>query len=169
MSDDGYTAGDLVAALAPTLGQERADELVRSALVTLRVTDESFSSRQAERVLELIGRNPGFVGSVARFALARFTLKDAHRSPSQERAAATPRPARTDVIAHKEVAVLLAPTLGVEKSDEVVLDAIRRLKLPEDGLTHPEGLAVLEQLAETEGLVGVAARFAKAHFLMRAR
>lgn len=170
MSGGPYTEHDLVALLAPTLGDERARELVRGALGTLNLSEGRFPSQDAVRVLELIGGSAGFVGSVARFALARFTLNDATA------VAAGPPSSRggeseggTETLSRSEVTSLLAPALGEEKSEEAVSEALRKHGLPRDALSITQALAVLGELSLADGLVGVAARFAKARVLMRAR
>ena len=56
-------------------------------------------------------------------------------------------------------------TLG---APQFVLDVLRKLGLPLEELSVAQGISVLETLALTEGLVGVAARFAKVHLHMRA-
>jgi hypothetical protein len=169
MSDVSYTPQDVVALLAPTLGEERALELVRGALGSLGVVEAAFPGTDVVRVLELIGRSPGFVGSVARFALARFTLKDANAAQLPLHSSASGlRAVRGEALSRSELTDLLAPTLGEEKSDELVLETLRRLGYPLDVFSLPQGLAVLENLALVEGLVGVAASFARAHLLMRA-
>ena len=56
---------------------------------------------------------------------------------------------------------LLSPTLGAEKSADVVFTAARRLGLAEDGLTGAQAIAILEELSRVTGIVGVTARFAK--------
>ncbi len=169
MSDDLYTLDDLVALLAPTLGEERARELVRGALASLSLSEAAFPSQDAIRVLELIGRSPGFIGSVSRFALARFTLRDATSSAPRPRSSTSGlRGVKNDALARHELTDLLAPTLGQEKSEEAVLEVLRMLGIPPDTFSFAQALAVLDALARSEGLVGVAARFAKAHVLMRA-
>jgi hypothetical protein len=169
MNDGRYTVDDLVALLAPTLGEERARELVRGALASLSVSEADFAGPDAIRVLELVGRTPGFVGSVSRFALARFTLKDATSSASRPRSSTSGlRGVKNDALARHELTDLLAPTLGQEKSDEAVLEVLRKHGFPLDAFSLAQALSVLEALAMSPGLVGVAARFAKAHLLMRA-
>ncbi len=169
MSDDQHTPEELVTLLAATLGEERAQELVLGAMGQLGITTAFLPSDDVVRVLELIGHTPGFVGSVSRFALARFTLKDAaHGSGPRLSSGSSLRAVKDEVMGRHELTELLAPTVGLEKSDEVVLEGLRRLGFPLDAFSLSQGLAVLDHLALTEGLVGVAARFAKAHLLMRA-
>jgi hypothetical protein len=171
MNDGQYTGKDVAALLAPTLGEERALELVRSAIGSLSVLADVFPSRDVVRVLELIGRTEGFVGSVARFALARFTLRDANANATAKRSPSSPsgpQAPRTDALARAELTSLLAPSLGEERSDELVLETMKRLGVPVEVCSVPQGLAVLENLSLSDGLVGVAASFARAHLLLRA-
>ena len=164
-----YGEHDLVALLAPTLGRERAQELVHGALEALNIAAATFGAKDAVRILELIGHNPGFVGSVARFVLARFTLKDGPASTPRPRISTSAvRAVRDGALGREALAALLAPTLGQEKSDEVILEVLKELALPLETVSLSQGLAVLDRLALSEGLVGVASRFAKAHLLLRA-
>jgi hypothetical protein len=59
------------------------------------------------------------------------------------------------------IAEILAPTLGWEKSSEVVDAAVERLALSRTSLTLEEALSLLAHLARTPGMVGIAARFAR--------
>jgi hypothetical protein len=58
---------------------------------------------------------------------------------------------------------LLAPTLGMEKSEDVISGAAKRLRISlGDELTVAHAAAILDDLAQTGGIVGVVARFVKA-------
>ena len=163
---------ELVQVLSPTAGQERARELVRSAIELLGVTSNPLSLPDAIRVLELLGRTPGVVGSVTRFARARLTLRAATASFTSAPPPSTrqPFPAPKDALLRRaELTALLAPSLGDEKSGEVIATTIRKLGYREEDLTLAQALAVLETLTYAGGLVGVAARFAKARLHMRAK
>jgi hypothetical protein len=60
------------------------------------------------------------------------------------------------------LAALLSPSLGDAKADEVVRAAMEALRFhPFKPLDTQQALEVLEQVAQTPGIVGVAARFAK--------
>ncbi len=65
-----------------------------------------------------------------------------------------------------ELVGLLAGTVGQERAEEAVLDAVRRLGLPSRALSRDQILAVLDDLAARAGLVGVTARFAKARAIL---
>ncbi|MGH7282892.1 MAG: hypothetical protein ACRELY_15315 [Polyangiaceae bacterium] len=67
-----------------------------------------------------------------------------------------------------ELIAFFTPSLGEEKARETVHGAIARLRF--EGKTvfdRAQSLRLLEELAREEGIVGVAARFAKARILLR--
>jgi hypothetical protein len=197
---------ELVALLAPTLGQEKSHDVVEEAARALGITADEVETAVALRLLEALGKESGIVGVAARFARQRFESRPAAEnanaqeeppissgpssapssapssSPTSAASSAAssggpssgprriggPRhgstPKRT-VERHSLVA-LLAPTLGQEKAEDVVVGALRLLGLPEDNLDQRQALAMLEQLAGVPGLVGVTARFAKARVIL---
>jgi hypothetical protein len=55
---------------------------------------------------------------------------------------------------------LLAPTLGWEKSSEVVSVALARRGMSHGELSIDDALVVLDHLAQSPGMVGIAARYA---------
>jgi hypothetical protein len=65
------------------------------------------------------------------------------------------------VVPSSHLAELLAPTLGWEKSSEVVEAATLRLGFSPQELRKDQALAVLDELTRTPGMVGIAARFAR--------
>jgi hypothetical protein len=68
------------------------------------------------------------------------------------------RPAR---IGRSALVQLLAPTLGMEKSREVVSSAAKELGLPDPAsMTLDQAEALMNRLGTAEGIVGVVARFA---------
>jgi hypothetical protein len=60
----------------------------------------------------------------------------------------------------RSVVALLSPALGWDKSEEVVADLVRTLRLAEP-LTGADAEAILDSLSRTPGMVGVAARVAR--------
>jgi hypothetical protein len=172
---------ELVALLAPTLGQEKSHDVVEEAARVLGAADP-VEPAVAVQLLEALGKESGMVGVAARFARQRFESRPAaaenaevfEEPPASSNPSLGPRriggprhasmPKRT-VERHSLVA-LLAPTLGQEKAEEVVLGSLRLLGLPEDSLDQRQALAMLEQLAAVPGLVGVTARFAKARVIL---
>jgi hypothetical protein len=59
------------------------------------------------------------------------------------------------------IAEMLAPTLGWEKSTEVVGEAAARLELPSEAMTLAQAIQLLGELGRAAGMVGIAARFAR--------
>ncbi len=58
---------------------------------------------------------------------------------------------------------LLEPTLGLDKSETLVLTASRELVIPQgDEIRVDHVLAILDRLGEMDGIAGVAARFVRA-------
>ena len=67
-----------------------------------------------------------------------------------------------------ELIAFFTPSLGDEKARETVHGAISRLRFEGKAtFDRAESLRLLEELAREEGIVGVAARFAKARILLR--
>lgn len=62
----------------------------------------------------------------------------------------------------EDLVALFTPTLGREKSTEVVTTAARALKVGADGWSLEEALAIVDEMARTPGLVGIVSRLAKA-------
>lgn len=175
---DRATLADLVALLAPTLGQEKSEEVVAEAARSVGILVDEFSASRAHALLDQLGRSPGMVGVAARFARTRFEVRPHDGEPVEEppvssggtRRESKPSSGRMEAvpqrIERKQIVGLLAPTLGDEKSEEVVLAAVTRRQLPEETLDQQQALAVLEDLAAQHGLVGVTARFAKARLIL---
>jgi hypothetical protein len=167
-ADASVSLDALVALLAPTLGEERARELARNALDSLGIADSFFSVHDAIRVLERLPQSPGIATSVSHFAQARLALRDTNtnsRRPALSKP--TPPAPKSGSLTRADLAALLAPTLGQEKSDDMVNETLQKLGLSLDPISTADGLAVLEELAKSAGIVGIASRFAKAHLLMR--
>jgi len=161
--------------LAPTLGWEKSAELVTDACQRLGLAGATLSVEQAMALLDDLAAAPGLVGVTARFARSRAKFKVASIAPPPREApppsrapmsGATPRSSQRPVPV-RELIDLLAPTIGVEKSEEAIRDGLRRLNLPEDMLDKAQAMRLFDDLAATSGLVGVTARFAKSRLLLR--
>jgi hypothetical protein len=70
-------------------------------------------------------------------------------------------PSLDGTISSARIAEMLAPTLGWEKSSEVVGEVILRLELPSETLSMEQTVVLLGDLARMPGMVGIAARFAR--------
>lgn len=75
-------------------------------------------------------------------------------------------PSPGDTHTREELAQLLSQNLGVEKATEIVRLACEQLGSP-PALTLEQALAVLEKIAESPGLVGITARFAKGRVILQ--
>jgi hypothetical protein len=63
-------------------------------------------------------------------------------------------------ITRQDIAVLLAPALGQDKSDEVVASAARAAGITRTSYLSDDIRGIFDRLVKAEGLVGVVARFA---------
>src|SRR5580693_2199163 len=132
MGEHSFSIQTLASLLSPTLGEERSRELLRGVLGSINVSSDVFSFADAVRALEVLGRAPGVVGSAARFANVRLTLSSAadgtDRSPSTPPSARQGlSPSKNKTVTSADLSALLAPTVGQERSEEVVRDAIRQM------------------------------------------
>ncbi len=77
----------------------------------------------------------------------------------------------TDEAEHRlprlELSKLMAQTMGVEKADAVVAEAMASLSLSATDVNQQEALRILEHIASQPGLVGISARFAKGRMHLR--
>jgi hypothetical protein len=69
----------------------------------------------------------------------------------------------------EELVGVFTAHFGKEKASELVDGAASSLGLRPAMLTPPDGLNVLEKLAENPGLVGISARFAKSRLHLKWR
>jgi hypothetical protein len=67
----------------------------------------------------------------------------------------------------RELVLLLSHSIGLQKAQECVSDAILGLGLSPVALSKEDALAVLERLALQPGIIGVTARFAKSRVHLR--
>jgi len=68
-------ATEIAALLAPSIGEERARELVEAAVRKLGYKADALDREQATRVFDELAKATGVVGAVARFAKARALLQ----------------------------------------------------------------------------------------------
>jgi hypothetical protein len=176
-SSGRLSARELVALLAPTLGQERSREAILGAAEELGLAGETFAWEEALSVLDRLARGTGILALAARFARDRLANHveaplsssasprrsyppGGRRAPSTRPIGMAPEPGRR--IAVSRLKAQLAPALGQEKSDQLVAEAMLSLRLAGEDLALDQALAVLDRLGATPGLVGVTARFARA-------
>lgn len=177
--------GSLVGLMAPTLGDEKSRELLIATARSLGYDVTALSREQAREILTRLASAPGIVGVAARFAAARrHAQEDAEphspRTGIRRRPLSPPPPAPSDAgqagagvpppsgerIELRELVALLAPTLGTEKSEELVGAAMLMLGFPRGPIERRQALAILELSAKAEGIVGIASRFAKARLIL---
>ena len=145
--------GGLVELLSVSLGMERSESLVRGAMVRLGLTEpgdggaRELEAGQVEQILEAIGAAGGMASVAARFARQKARSLSV-RHPLERIPAAV-------------IADLLAPTLGEQRSVEVLAEALDGDRDLERGLDRQEAFRVLAVLAARPGILGVAARFAR--------
>jgi hypothetical protein len=170
-SERTISKDELTKLLAPSLGQEKSDEVVLATARSLGFSPPFFSAAEVRSLFETLSKAEGLIGVVARFAVSRGdvdvlverALTQSTRNPrAQDPSSTKLRVAAVDLLP------LLAPALGTEKARDAVTTTAHRLRLNPQSLTRDQALSVLDELACTEGIVGVVARFAKARFLLEA-
>jgi len=70
-------------------------------------------------------------------------------------------------IAKRELAKMIAATIGDDKALEAVSSACAGAGFTGENLSWEEALAVLGRIAETPGVVGITARFAKSRMHLK--
>ena len=160
MSEPAIKTKAIAALLAPALGQEKGEELVRTAARTLGLDRERFSPDEVRALFACIARASGLVGLVARFALDRGEIEDLIAEKAARPASVAPPRPPVDILA------LLTPAIGYEKARDVVHGAAKELGVSADGCDRETALALLEIIGRTEGIVGVVARFARTRVLL---
>lgn len=160
---------ELTKLLAAALGQEKSEEVILSTARSLGFEPPWFSANEVRALFATLSQVEGLIGVVARFAVSRGDVEALVESALTESArnptAHAPSSAKQRVAA-VDLLPLLAPTLGTEKARDAVTASTLRQGFDPASLTHEQALAVLDDLARSEGIVGVVARFAKARFLL---
>ncbi len=173
-SGDPLSSRSIAALLARTLGQEKSEEVVGTALRRLGLRPGPLTPLEGRAVLDNLGAEPGIVGVTARFARSRSGIESdpppASMVSSALRPAAAPPtnappPPATRLV--NDIVSLFAATMGHEKGEETVLAAVKRLGLPRDRLDKPQCTQLFEDLGRQPGLVGVTARFARARLSLQ--
>lgn len=153
-----YDSADLATLLAPALGYERADHIVRDMLTRLGFPSRGLTTEQATRVLESISSSEGVVGIAGRFALARAP-REAMSTSGQFRTGVKPMTVAA-------VIDLFVPSVGNAKATEVVQSAMEKLQIHSNMLSSKEVADVLEVLVSGTGIVSTVARFALARLML---
>lgn len=160
---------ELTKLLASALGQEKSEEILLATARTLGFAPPYFSANEVRALFATLSKAEGLIGVVARFAVSRGDV-DALVEKAMTQSTRNPRvtaPSSPKMrIAAVDLLPLLAPALGTEKARDAVTTSALRHRFDPQSLTRDQALAVLDDLANTEGIVGVVARFAKARFLL---
>jgi len=167
----------IVAAIAATVGQQAGDLAIAECAREVGVAGSECSAAQALEILAALATRSGLLGVAGRFALQKWRAKAAQSEQASgsslalpNRPAVSPDPAPTagspGRLGKAELAAMLAPALGDEKSRLAVDSAVQALGLG-SMLDRSQALLVLEKLASEPGIVGVAARFTRARLLLR--
>jgi hypothetical protein len=166
----------IIAQLARSVGAEKSHELVTRTAAELGIAANELSEREATLLLDALSRTPGVVGASSRHLRARLLAVNPE-PPVPARCASVRaatnglrRSRRPAPVAKRPKAVLaglLAHSLGLEKSLEVVAASARKLLIDDAAFNRAEALQVLEDLSASPGIVGVTAKFAKARCILR--
>ncbi|MCC6555428.1 MAG: hypothetical protein IT372_20910 [Polyangiaceae bacterium] len=171
-----FSAKDLVALLAPTIGQEKSRDAVLAAARALGLEGDALAFADALSILESLSVGGGILAVAARFARERIASKPARPAPgsgSEPQPGARPSasirppsvlPPPPGCVTAAKLKAHLAPALGLEKSEQLVAEAMHHLGLDSAELTAEQAMAILDHLAAVPGLIGVTARFARARF-----
>lgn len=172
MTDDAertVARSELTNLLASALGQEKGEEVVVAAARALGLAGPHFAPDEVRAIFARLSTEEGLIGVVARFVVSRGdveALVERTSLPSARRASSAKLQAAKPGVAVVDLLPLLAPALGTEKARDATNAAAVRLGLDARSLTRDDAVAVLDELARAEGIVGVVARFAKARFLL---
>ena len=167
----------LIEMLAATLGWEKSSEVVNATVQRLGLPTVVVTPAQATALLSELAKAPGMVGVTARFARSRMEFTVPPSGPTSGRSSIVPKAPAEDLppsslksvtrsLMMGELVALLAGTVGQDRAEEAVLEAVRRLGLPTRSLSRDQTMSVLDDLASRAGLVGVTARFAMARAIL---
>jgi hypothetical protein len=169
------TVRSLIEMLAASLGWEKSSEVVDAAVLRLKYPPVLITPEQASEILAELAKSRGMVGVTARFARSRMGLPVAPAAASRassrgsstsSEVTPTSRKGMAQSILLGELVKLLTGSVGQDRAEEAVLDAIRRLRLPSRALSRNQTLAVLDDLASRTGPMAVTANFAKARAIL---
>lgn len=166
---------ELVTMLTPALGHEHSQQLVDTVAKQLHQAGPLLSLAQAGELLQALRASDGDNGLVsvaARMTQSRLEARQrkvVSGSPSNGSGVATfaARPARRSAPANArhfteaDVVSLLGPTLGDQRSQDLVRDLIKQLSI-ELPMLRTDVTRLLELLEHQPGIVSVVARFARA-------
>jgi len=151
----------LVNLIAPALGTEKSEELLSASARNFGYSTDMLDLERALQIFVSLESNPGIVGVAARFGKSRLLSRTSQSSISIERQSIGVPPERADPVQKaatrlppREIAKLLAATLGTEKARETLAAALAHFGMAEGPLDRTEALALLDHIAKEPGIVG---------------
>lgn len=164
--------------LSPALGTEKSTELVLGAARQLKLNANQLTLARTLEILMALAVAPGVIGVAARFARMRLlgrVKKNSSGPHAQADAATLPPDAPIKIeatvdsprVESAELVELLAHTVGTEKAWQLVGAVMAEFGLMNTSLDRDQALGLLDALARAQGVVGIAARFAKARLIFR--
>ena len=144
----------ILRALAPVTGEERAAEIVDVAADIEQV--KSWSDAETSRVLARLSRGHGATAVAARRLWDRLSRAGTTRSEEMS--------VRTNFV--DALVKLLGPALGDDNARSVILRELSAQGLIPAALDRAGSLELLERLASRGGAEGTVARFAKARAIL---
>jgi hypothetical protein len=164
-------ARSLAGLLAPTVGWKKSHEAVDATLRRLGYDGDRLSPEKVTKVLEDLAMEEGMVGVTARVILSRANAdasRPAFPSPPVPQDDSLPASfVLAATIGVHEVLAQLSPLLGADKAEAAVQASLRRHALPRDRLDAEQVTRLLDDLGHQDGVVGMAARFARSRVLAR--
>lgn len=161
----GPGLGELVPFFAPTVGRERAEELLRAAAKELGFDEARVDGAAQQAILAHLGKQPGIIGVAARFAVKR---RPREAAPAPAPPPSSPRvEAEADAVKMSELVALLSNAMDPAEAQRAVVQRWSASGLRGVSCSRAQAVALLESMAEGTGIVAVAARFAKARLYLR--
>jgi hypothetical protein len=162
--------------LAPTVGWEKSHDAVAATLRRLGYDGGRLSPDQVTKILEDLAMEQGMVGVTARVILSRAEVSQTSLEAVRPQPPSPPvqpddsLPASfvlAATIGVHEVLGQLSPLLGADKAEAAVQASLRRHALPRERLDSEQVTRLLDDLGHQDGVVGMAARFARGRVLGR--
>jgi hypothetical protein len=154
------------------LGDEGAQSAVRDALQKLGFSGRSLTGHDEAKLFEWLGNEPGLIGTAARRVQGSFVLSAVVPEPPRTATTYPNRVAKAPIgpdtiIQGSELVGMFASAVGDEKAREMIEAECRRMNLNFARLPVESALALLDEFSKTPGIIGIAARFAKARLALR--
>jgi hypothetical protein len=166
------TLESLVLALAGSVGEEQAREVVRREAARLGLS-ANLTPGERLKLLHEIESLSGPVGLAARLLIVRLARSRDQPSASgaasstQLEAARPPPSAASSRVPVAELVELFSKSLGEIVAFDLVRSTMARLGIVGDSLSPIEAETILDAVDASGGVAGAVARFAKVRFLLK--